>query len=94
MLCFRCEHRAAFLEGGGRPRSECGDVKTSKIGCYMYKPCKPVIMEKIKGDPRPAHGGPMMGARMRATGLAEDCKLNISGSGWLYWEPHICEQNS
>ncbi len=66
MLCFRCEARAVFLETGSQPRFECGEITKSNIGCYMFKPCKPIIMKRDKGDPRPAHGGPMMGARMSA----------------------------
>ena len=84
MLCFRCEVRASFLEGGMQPRMECGDIKNSKVGCYMFKPCKPVIMKKASGDPRPAHGG-YIGARMYAIGLADNCVLVNTTKGWLAW---------
>ena len=85
MLCFRCEHRAKFLEGGGQPRCECGDIEKSNIGCYMFKPCKPIIMEKQEGDPRPSHGGPLLGARMNAKGLDDNCVLALSKNGALIW---------
>lgn len=86
MLCFRCEHRAKFLETGHGPRYECGVIENSNIGCYMFMPCKPVIMTKNKGDKRPAHGGPMLGARMSAMGLVKDCHLELT-DGWLHWMP-------
>ena len=83
MLCYRCEHRASFLEGGRRPRHECGVIETSKIGCYMFKPCYPVRMERDEGDIRPAHGG-YIGARMHALGVVEDAELVLI-DGYLSW---------
>lgn len=59
-MCFRCEHRAQFLESKGehRPRLECGDVQTSKIACYMFMPVKPLVVEKLDmNDPRPLSVG-------------------------------------
>ena len=52
MLCFRCEHRAKNLETNGKhqPRCECGDIEHSKLACYMYKPTKPVTLEKWPPD--------------------------------------------
>lgn len=52
-LCFRCEHRALFLENGHRPRCECGDIESNKMGCYMYRPVRPVTLGKKSDDPRP-----------------------------------------
>ena len=85
MLCFRCEHRASFLETGSQPRFECGNIENSNKGCYMFIPCRPVVMKKNKGDNRPAHGG-YIGARVSAIKLAEDCHLELS-DGWLHWMP-------
>ena len=76
MMCTRCEHRAQFLDALNedyqpRPRHECGDITSSKIACYMYRPCKPVIMTQLnKDDPRPQHGG-YFGCRMRGVKLAD-----------------------
>jgi hypothetical protein len=44
-LCFRCEHRAKFLEEGYGPRHECKDVETSKFICYCYQPVKPIVLK-------------------------------------------------
>lgn len=49
MLCFRCEHRASFLETGSQPRFECGNIENSNKGCYMFIPCRPVVMKKKQG---------------------------------------------
>ena len=86
MLCFRCEHRARFLEDGVRPRFECGETARSNIGCYMFTPCRPIVMSKVEGDPRSAHGG-YFGARMRAERIADDCVLINTKKGWLAWTP-------
>jgi len=72
-LCFRCNHRARFLEAIGdkyqpRPRHECGDVKSSKWTCYMYEPTQPATLKVNDGDERPAFAGPMISARMACTG--------------------------
>ena len=61
-LCHRCEHRAVWHETKARPRYECG-AEDAVAGCYMYKPVKPVVLVKVKGDRRPLGGGPMIGAR-------------------------------
>ena len=71
MLCFRCEHRAKFLEGGRRPRYECGEIETSKGACYMWQPMALVVTGRLnKDDPRPEHGG-YFGCRMQALRLEE-----------------------
>jgi hypothetical protein len=57
MLCFRCEHRARYLESGHAPRHECGQVNESKCGCYMYRPVSPVVIKPQDGDPRPIGSG-------------------------------------
>jgi hypothetical protein len=61
-LCFRCEHRAKFLEDGHAPRCECGDIKLSVSSCYMYIPVKPCIT--IPRDlERPRFGPTFISAR-------------------------------
>ena len=88
-LCYRCEHRAQFNESERRPRYECGDTKMSVCGCYMYKPVRPVILEKDKDDIRPQFGPQMISARSRFKGVA-DSRLSIveqDGGKVLYWTP-------
>ena len=70
-LCYRCEHRARFLEKGWRPRYECGDVTSAKYACYMFKPVQPVMLGKLNpDDPRPALGPAMIASRVQHLGLA------------------------
>ena len=66
-LCFRCENRARNLETEGRhqPRRECGSTKMSVHTCYAYRPVKPVVLRKAKGDRR------VFGYRTEATALPE-----------------------
>ena len=85
MLCFRCEHRARFLEAVAkgehppRPRHECGEAGQSKWGCYMFMPCLPILVSKDKNDPRAAFDAPMIAARVHATRVMEpeEVKLGI-----------------
>ena len=70
-LCFRCEKRARFLEGGSQPRCECGDIKSSVFSCYAYRPVSPHAMESNEGDERPAFGPAMISARMHSSGVPE-----------------------
>jgi hypothetical protein len=69
-LCHRCEHRVRFIEGGPRPRMECGE-KTAVCGCYMYRPVQPVVLVRREGDPRPVQGPCMISARTEAAGLLD-----------------------
>jgi len=69
-LCYRCEHRAAYLETGEQPRSHCGQVDTAVISCYMYRPVKPVVLTPDKGDGRPLGAPAMIAARAEAVGIA------------------------
>ena len=88
MLCFRCEHRATYLERGFGPRHECKQTTLSKQACYMFIPCTPVITSKLnKEDKRPEHGGPMLGCRMKADRLAmtNECDLALSKTGFIHW---------
>lgn len=75
-LCYRCEHRARFLETMNdkyqpRPRYECGDIQSDKAGCYMYKPVTPPILTPDIDDPRPQFGPPMISSRSYYAGLPE-----------------------
>jgi len=72
-LCFRCEHRARFLEDQlagekhcRRPRCECGDVSTARYSCYQFRPVSPVVLARLKPteeDPRPRFAGAMLSCR-------------------------------
>ena len=71
-LCYRCEHRALFLEmGKHRPRCQCGEPGAAVFQCYMYKPTKPMVVTAAdKKDPRPIFGTPMIAGRVRAVRVA------------------------
>ncbi len=75
-LCYRCEHRAKFLENKTHPRYECGCIERAVYSCYMYEPCCPIILKKLQGDRRPVSSGWMISARMQAVDIAE-AKLKI-----------------
>jgi hypothetical protein len=64
-LCFRCEHRARFLEDRSgeppRPRYQCGETTRAVCSCYMYEPVAPLI---LVADPT-SYG------RMQPTGIAK-----------------------
>ena len=77
-LCFRCEHRARFLDAKAnkdthcpRPRHECGDIETSKCACYMFTPCFPVVTEPNPSDTRPRLSSPMLSSREYAVRVME-----------------------
>jgi len=70
-LCYRCEHRARFLETGERPRYECGEVNQSKVGCYMYRPVSPCVVAADEGDDRELGGPAMCAARAHFVRVAE-----------------------
>ena len=88
-LCFRCEHRAKFLEGmlkarhdksiyAPRPRHECGDIENSKCSCYMFQPCKPIVtVPSDSRDKRPRFGPAMISSREMFERVLEDAKLDI-----------------
>lgn len=87
MLCYRCEYRARYLETNSGPRIECKQIKNSVYTCYMYMPTKPIDTKKHKpDDKRPAHAGPMLGARMSAIKVSDGFTLNLHKDA-LYWEP-------
>jgi hypothetical protein len=86
-LCWRCEHRAKYLETGRRPRFECGDVEHCSYGCYMYEPVRPVMLKKREGDDRPQFGPYMISARSVYAGMP-DMDLNVKkleNGNVLYW---------
>jgi len=88
-LCHRCEYRARFFEAEEQPRSECGRTLGTVYSCYMYRPVKPLILKKNKGDWRPI-SPPMLSARMHAVDLPEDieCVYKKTKRGHLfYWIP-------
>lgn len=70
-LCFRCEHRARFFENGRAPRCECGDINSSKYGCYMYRPVSPVILKRDENDSRPQFGPAFISSRSYYDGIFE-----------------------
>jgi hypothetical protein len=76
-LCFRCEHRAVFLETGYHPRFECGMEKMASSCCYMFMPCKPVAVVPNDGENRPIFGPWMIAGRVRALGLIDAEKLRL-----------------
>ena len=50
-LCFRCEHRAHYLEFENftSPSSDCTKVYDTVQTCWRFKPVRPVIV-KTSGD--------------------------------------------
>jgi len=71
-MCFRCEFRAQFHEVGHAPRYECG-TDSSYVGCYMYKPVAPVVLEPNKGDKRSVKLPAMIRGRSQGIAVA-DCQ--------------------
>lgn len=89
-LCYRCEHRAMFLEKNYRPRCECGDVQKSVYSCYMYQPVKPARTAKDKNDKRPQFGPWMISARSHFVDVPP-VKLKLDydkkDGSTMYWVP-------
>jgi hypothetical protein len=86
-LCFRCDHRAKFLEFGWRPRYECGEPEKCVGGCYMYKPTCPVVLGKDPDDERPQFSAPIISARSRFVEVADmELAVKVCDTGSvLYW---------
>jgi len=76
-LCYRCEHRARFLETGDHPRFECGMEKMASHSCYMFMPCKPIAVGPIKGEKRPIFAGWMFAGRIQSYGLVADERIRL-----------------
>ena len=91
-LCFRCEHRARYLETNQRPRLECSLTDKSVYSCYMYRPVKPVILEKNKNDRRYQLAPMMMSARSHVYRLPKDgdeiilIATKIKRKLFLFWQ--------
>lgn len=75
-LCYRCEHRARFLEGGSQPRYECGQPGAI-FSCYMFEPMKPLLLARDGKDRRPFPAGWAFSARVHSPGIAKSL-LNVS----------------
>jgi len=73
-LCYRCEHRAEFLESGIKARYECGSIKNAVVSCYMFLPVIPVVLEKNKNDKRPMTLN-IFSARVHGAYVAKNMKL-------------------
>lgn len=76
-LCFRCEHRAVFLESGDMPRFECGTERMASACCYMFMPTKPVVVGPIEGEKRPIFGPPFIAGRVQSHGLVPDERIRL-----------------
>lgn len=51
-LCYRCEHRAAFLEGGPPKRYECGMKNRTVTQCHVFQPVRPPLLIHAGADRR------------------------------------------
>jgi len=94
-LCLRCEHRIQYHIMGFRPRFECGLVG-SIYSCYMYRPVKPFVIKKNKGDRRPLSPA-MLAARVHAVCVPADleCVVRKHKDGYIfYWVPKEKENES
>lgn len=95
-LCYRCEHRANFLERGSRPRHECGDITHSSGSCYMFKPVRPIVVAPSdKRDKRPWLGPPILSSRSKSLGVCDEVGLEAFPVGeglCLYWSPKNKEE--
>ena len=92
-LCYRCEHRATFLERGHGPRYECHLANSSRAACYCYLPVRPCVLAKLnESDPRPAGSG-LFAARSRAVGVA-CCRVKAKGTSerWTMEQRGIYER--
>ncbi len=86
-LCQRCEHRACFFEYGHAPRSECKDIESAVMGCYMYKPVRPIVIKPRENDTRPMSLG-ILSCRVERVNVKPELDLiaNEHGEGVLvYW---------
>lgn len=107
MLCYRCEHRAKYLEKLSeskhsdeemyvpRPRYECGEIDKAVNGCYMFKPVKPIVIKPRDGDSRPITLN-MLSCRVERV---DDVKIElelrseqINNSVIFYWAPKKNEE--
>jgi hypothetical protein len=59
---------------------ECGEVKSSKIGCYMWRPVSPVVLERDAGEKRPMTAPEFLRGRSHGVGVAA-CDLVFNEAG-------------
>ena len=97
-LCFRCEHRAVFLEDSEKakdssiptPRYECRLINNSISSCYMFSPVKPLTIEKTEQeDPRGITLG-ILGARVTPSLKQPELVLAskvLKNKVLVYWKP-------
>ena len=89
-LCYRCEWRALFFEKGIRPRCECGDIKSAVSGCYMFRPCKPIVVAPSQKDVQRPLSANYLSCRFKGIRIAEDALFiakPVEDGTMLYWEP-------
>jgi len=86
-LCYRCEHRAVFLEEGYGPRYEC-QQPGAIIGCYAYRPVCGLVLRRDKGDRRSIGAPDVFSARSHAVGIApgEYVRREVKGGVVIYYE--------
>lgn len=77
-LCFRCEFRAEFLETGHGPRWEC-QQSGAVNGCYMYRPVRPVVLARDRGDHRNMAAPWFVSARSHGIRVCDEGKYVIRG---------------
>jgi hypothetical protein len=89
-LCYRCEHRAAYLEArkatgqGHAPRYECQQCEDATGGCYMFSPVRPLRLVPAPGERRPIGGPWMIAGRVRSVGVQESERVGgITQSGCI-----------
>lgn len=100
-LCYRCEHRARYMEHGHGPRCECQDFLGNKYGCYMYRPVRPVVTGVDEGDARAQFAGSLLSARAHFIRVLDDKKDIVmkacethDGHRYLTWDDvHEKEDN-
>lgn len=87
-LCYRCEHRAVFCELGYGPRYEC-QQPGAVVGCYAYRPVRPVVLKRDKGDRRLIGAPDLLSARAHAVGIApgEYVGRKVKGGTAIYYGP-------
>lgn len=76
-ICHRCEWRVQFIEIGHAPCCECGQITTSKIGCYMYKPVSSVVLAVDKGEKRSVALPAFMRGKSHGIGIARCIQVMI-----------------
>lgn len=86
-LCYRCEWRAQAHETEHGPRYECTETGSAVVGCYMYRPVRPVVLKRQAGDRRPIDGPPIVSARSYGVALApgEPVARKLRGGRLLVW---------